>query len=125
MGSARRPSKFPLLHLLQRIVLTMVYSQLEAILTQHHNLERAEAPIKMERYDNISAWNIFQVPRVRETVGADHATQMNVILPVSCVGPLDDIVILVNIGPNPDWPRKASGVRVNRIQVSLSSLYNF
>jgi hypothetical protein len=76
------------------------------------------APVKIERFDNLSAWDIFQVPRLVEIVGSDHVAQMNVVLPVTCVGPLDSIVILVNISPNPDWPSKARKIRVSGIQVS-------
>jgi len=52
-----------------------------------------------------------------EVVGSDHVAQMNVVLPITCVGPLDTITILVNISPNPDWPSKARKIRVNKIQV--------
>jgi hypothetical protein len=76
-------------------------------------------PVKIERFDNLSTWDIFQVPRLVEIVGSDHIAQMNVVLPVTCVGPLDAMVILVNISPNPDWPSKAKKIRVNRIQVSF------
>ena len=77
------------------------------------------APIKLERFDNLSIWDIFQVPRLVEVVGSDNIAQMNVVLPITCVGPLDAIVILVNISPNPDWPSKARKIRVSKIQVYL------
>jgi hypothetical protein len=80
---------------------------------------RVSASVKLERFDNLSTWDIFQVPRLVEVVGSDHVAQMNVVLPVTCVGPLDPIVVLVNISPNPDWPTKAKKIRVNKIQVSV------
>jgi hypothetical protein len=52
-----------------------------------------------------------------EVVGSDHLAQMNVVLPVTCVGPLDPITVLVNISPNPDWLSKARKIRVNKLQV--------
>jgi len=81
---------------------------------------RVTAPVKIERFDNLSSWDIFQTPRLVEIVGVDHITQMSVVLPVTCVGPLDPITILVNIAPNPDWPKKARKIRVNKIQVRTS-----
>jgi hypothetical protein len=53
-----------------------------------------------------------------EVVGSDHLAQMNVVLPVTCVGPLDPIIVLVNISPNPDWLSKARKIRVNKLQVN-------
>jgi len=93
-------------------------SQLIATLHQAHIASsRVSVPIKIERFDNLSTWDIFHVPRLVEVLGSDHVAQMNVVLPVTCVGPLDPIVVLVNISPNPDWPKKASKIRVNKIQV--------
>lgn len=82
-------------------------------------ISRVAAPIKIERFDNLSTWDIFQVPRLVEVKGSDHLAQMNVVLPVTCVGPLDPITVLVNISPNPDWLSKARKIRVNKIQVYL------
>ena len=95
-----------------------IASQLIATLHQAQAAAtRVSAPVKLERFDNLSTWDIFQVPRLVEAVGSDHVAQMNVVLPVTCVGPLDTIVILVNISPNPDWPSKARKIRVSKIQV--------
>ena len=79
---------------------------------------RVAAPINIERFDNLSTWDIFQVPKVEEVMGIDHVARMTVALPVTCVGPLDPINVLVNISPNPDYP-KARKIRVSRIQVLL------
>jgi len=93
-------------------------SQLVATLHQAQAVvTRVSAPVKIERFDNLSTWDIFQVPRLVEVVGSDHTAQMNVVLPVTCIGPLDPIMILVNIAPNSDWPTKARKIRVNKIQV--------
>jgi hypothetical protein len=81
---------------------------------------RVSVPVKIERFDNLSSWDIFQIPRLVEIVGTDHVAQMSVVLPITCVGPLDPITILVNIAPNPDWPTKARKIRVNKIQVTIS-----
>jgi hypothetical protein len=77
---------------------------------------RVSAPINIERFDNLSTWDIFQVPRMDEVMGLDHVARMTVALPVTCVGPLDPINVLVNISPNPDYP-KAKKIRVSRLQV--------
>jgi hypothetical protein len=93
-------------------------SQLIATLHQAQAVvTRVSSPVKIERYDNLSTWDIFQVPRLVEVVGRDHIAQMNIVLPVTCIGPLDPIMILVNVAPNPDWPTKARKIRVNKIQV--------
>jgi hypothetical protein len=55
-----------------------------------------------------------------EVMGLDHVARMTVALPVTCVGPLDPINVLVNISPNPDYP-KARKIRVSRLQVLPSS----
>ena len=83
----------------------------------HLAASRVAVPIKIERFDNLSTWNIFQVPRLVEVVGEDHVAQMSVVTPITCVGPLDPITVLVNITPNPDWLSKARKIRVKAIQV--------
>ena len=93
-------------------------SQLVATLHQAQSaVTRVTAPVKIERFDNLSSWDIFQIPRLVKIVGADHLAQMSVVLPVTCVGPLDPITILVNIASDPDWPKKSRKIRVNKIQV--------
>lgn len=97
----------------------MLYSQLVATLHQAQSAAtRVTALVKIERFDNLSSWDIFQIPRLVEIVGADHIAYMSVVLPVTCIGPLDPITILVNIAPNPDWPTKARKIRVHKIQVT-------
>jgi hypothetical protein len=83
---------------------------------------RVSVPVKIERFDNLSNWDIFQVPRLIEVVGSDRATHMSVILPVTCIGPLDTITILVNISPNQDWPTKARKIRVNKMQATIEEI---
>ena len=100
---------------------TSPLSQLVATLHQAQSAAtRVSVPVKIERFDNLSSWDIFQIPRLVEIVGTDHVAQMSVVLPITCVGPLDPITILVNIAPNPDWPTKARKIRVNKIQVTIS-----
>jgi len=112
-GCAKQPSKY-----LNCLIIDIITSQLIATLHQAQAAAtRVSAPVKIERFDNLSTWDIFQVPRLVEVVGSDHIAQMNVVLPVTCVGPLDAVTILVNIAPNPDWPSKARKIRVNKIQV--------
>ena len=102
-----------------------VYSQLVATLHQAQmTAVRVAAPINIERFDNLSTWDIFQVPKVEEVMGIDHVARMTVALPVTCVGPLDPINVLVNISPNPDYP-KARKIRVSRIQVSIEEVLSF
>ena len=91
-----------------QLVATLHQAQMAAV--------RVAAPINIERFDNLSTWDIFQVPKVEEVMGIDHVARMTVALPVTCVGPLDPINVLVNISPNPDYP-KARKIRVSRIQV--------
>lgn len=93
-----------------QLVATLHQAQMAAV--------RVAAPINIERFDNLSTWDIFQVPKMDEVMGLDHVARMTVALPVTCVGPLDPINVLVNISPNPDHP-KARKIKVSRLQVSL------
>ena len=102
------------------VMADILYSHLVATLHQAQAAAtRVSVPVKIERFDNLSTWDIFQIPRLLEVVGSDHVAHMSVVLPVTCVGPLDPIMILVNIAPNPDWLSKARKIRVNKIQVLL------
>jgi len=78
---------------------------------------RVAVPVKIERFDNLSSWAIFQTPRLVEVVGSDHLAHMSVVLPVTCIGPLDPVVILINISPNPERLKKSAKIRVNKIGV--------
>lgn len=95
-------------------------SQLIATLHQaQFAASRVAVPVKIERFDNLSTWNIFQIPRLAQVVGNDHVAQMSVVTPITCIGPLDPIAVLVNVSPNPDWLSKARKIRVNKIQARL------
>lgn len=96
-----------------QLVATLHQAQMAAV--------RVAVPINIERFDNLSTWDIFQVPKIHEVMGIDHVARMGVALPVTCVGPLDPINVLVSISPNPDYP-KARKIRVSRIQVLLRFL---
>jgi len=96
-------------------------SRLTATLHQAQSLaSRVTVPIKIERFDNLSTWDIFQVPRLVQVIGGDHVAQMSVVTPVTCIGPLDPIIVLVKIAPNPDWLSKACKTRVNKMQVRIA-----
>jgi hypothetical protein len=101
-----------------------VTSQLIATLHQAQSAaSRVTVPVKIERFDHLSTWDIFQVPRLMQVEGDDHVAQMSVVTPITCIGPLDEITVLVKIAPNPDWLSKARKARVNKIQVTAALTY--
>jgi len=80
--------------------------------------------VKIERFDLLSTWGMYNQPQTKEVDGSDHLITMEVALPKTCIGPGDPLIAYVKLCPNPDWS-KSRKIRISKLQSILEETITF
>lgn len=94
---------------------------------QHGHSEQRKHyfPVPMARYDTLSTFGMYNLPKSAERV-ADHIITLGISLPRWSYGPLDPVSVYIKLSPNPDWLAKAKKVTIKTITVGIDEeiVYN-
>lgn len=85
----------------------------------------ATKAVTIDRYDTLSSWGMFNVPRTFTMKGQDHIVEMTISLPHTACGPCDMVPLFLQLLPNIDWPAKSSKVRVKTISIITEQIIAF
>ncbi|BFZ58855.1 hypothetical protein PYCC9005_005921 [Savitreella phatthalungensis] len=81
--------------------------------------QRSAIEVILERFDTLPSWGMFRRPLRAVTRGTDHVLEIEATLTRRCVGPGESVVVDVHVRGNPDWPEKASKVKIDHLSLSV------
>ena len=124
------PKDMPSASLLLPGLCETTYALVATVIQHHSNAEHLQPvrclyPIKIERFDLLSTWGMFNTPRVLTFDGPDHLTTLQVALPSISAGTLDLLRVQVTVSANPDWVSRAKRVRLNKLSASIEETIQY
>lgn len=79
-------------------------------------------PIPIKMYDTLPLYRQFNEPLTESCLSSDHQVRVDVVLPVSSVGPQDTITVAARIGANPLYNRRRKLLQLKQVTVQLKEI---